>query len=322
MVTEKPMLRQLPASLFLSLLVVAGIAKAADDGPQRRASPPGTISILFVGDIMLDNGPGHAVSSGRDPFAACRELLLDADFTIGNLECVLGQKGKQQLKPYTFRAAIGSERFLKPLFSGVSVANNHALDFGPEGLVESLAILAREGIPQVGGGRTLADCRKPLVCRKDGLAVAILAANEFRAEAYAPSEQAAGVNPLREQDLLADIRGAAASADAVIPFLHWGPENTPEPGESQRRTARRLVEAGAAAVVGAHPHVTQTVDLHRGVPIIYSLGNFVFDYYPVDPPVWHGWAVKLSITKGKPIDVETRTVVLDKEGLPSPLHEE
>ena len=316
------MRKTISCGFSLAIIAVAVGGQAAEDRPQRRPSPAGSLSILFVGDIMLDNGPGHAISAGRDPFAACRELLLDADFTIGNLECVLGNKGKQQLKPYTFRAASDAERYLEPLFSAVSVANNPALDFGSEGLVESLAILAREGIPQIGGGRTLAECRKPLVLRKDGLAVAILAANDFKAEAYAPSDEAAGVNPLREEDLLADIRTAAASADAVIPFLHWGPENTPEPGESQRRTARRLVEGGAAAVIGAHPHVTQTVDLCRGAPIVYSLGNFVFDYYPVDPPVWHGWAVKLSITKGRPVELETRTVVLDKEGLPSPLREE
>ena len=308
--------------LFLAIVAVAAGGQAAEDRPQRRPSPAGTVSILFVGDIMLDNGPGHTISGGRDPFAACRELLLDADFTIGNLECVLGNKGKQQLKPYTFRAASDSQRFLKPLFSAVSVANNHALDFGPEGLVESLAILAREGIPQIGGGRTLAECRKPLVLRKDGLAVAIFAANDFRAEDSAPKGDAAGVNPLREEELLADIRAAAASADAVIPFLHWGPENTPEPDESQRRIARRLVEAGAAAVIGAHPHVTQTVDLCRGAPIVYSLGNFVFDYYPVDPPEWTGWVAKLTFAKNRPVDLETRAVVLDAAGIPRPVVEE
>jgi sulfatase modifying factor 1 len=299
-----------------------GFRVAADARMPRAVSRQGTVAIQFVGDIMLDNGPGHAIASGRDPFAACEPLLMDADFTIGNLECVLGRKGDRVLKAYTFRAAIDAERRLKPWFSAVSVANNHALDFGPEGLVETLAILAREGIPQIGGGQTIEECRKPLVLEKDGVRVAILAANEFRAEGYAPTGAAAGVNPLREEDLLADIREASRTADAVIPFVHWGPENTPEPGESQRRLARRMVEAGASAVIGAHPHVTQTVDVHRGAPIIYSLGNFVFDYYPVDPPVWHGWTVKLSITRGKPIDVETRTVELDKEGLPFPLREE
>jgi sulfatase modifying factor 1 len=299
-----------------SRCVNLGFRVATDAAMPRKKSPPGTLSVLFVGDVMLDNGPGHAIASGRDPFAACEGLLKDADFTIANLECVLGREGRQVLKPYTFRAAPGAERLLERYFSAVSVANNHALDFGPDGLVETLAILAREGIPQVGGGRSPEECRRPLMLEKDGFTLAILAANGFQAEASAPSGSAAGVNPLREQELLADIASAAKVADAVIPFVHWGPENTPEPRVSQRPLARRMVEAGAAAVIGAHPHVTQTVDIHRGAPIVYSLGNFVFDYYPVDPPLWHGWAVKITLRKGRPIDLETRTVELDKEGVP------
>jgi poly-gamma-glutamate synthesis protein (capsule biosynthesis protein) len=82
-----------------------------------------------------------------------------------------------------------------------------------------------------------------------------------------------------------------------------------------------MVEAGAAAVIGGHPHVTQTVDLHRGAPIVYSLGNFVFDYYPVDPPEWTGWVVKLTFTPGKSVAMETRAVVLDAAGLPRPVAE-
>jgi poly-gamma-glutamate synthesis protein (capsule biosynthesis protein) len=80
-----------------------------------------------------------------------------------------------------------------------------------------------------------------------------------------------------------------------------------------------MIDAGASAVIGAHPHVTQTVDVHRGAPIVYSLGNFVFDYYPVDPPEWTGWVVKLIVAKGKPIEMETRAVVLDPAGLPRPV---
>ena len=93
---------------------VFGQVSLADGPPvERTSSPPGSISVVFVGDVMLDNGPGHAVASGRDPFAACEELLLDADFTVGNLECVLGDGGKQLLKSYTFRGADDSPRFLR-----------------------------------------------------------------------------------------------------------------------------------------------------------------------------------------------------------------
>lgn len=305
---------------FVSAVLVVMVPAAANEaaGPARKASPSGTASVVFVGDVMLDNGPGHAIASGRDPFAACADLLLDADFTIGNLECVLGRAGKLAHKAYVFRAAEYSPRHLKRYFTAVSLGNNHAFDFGPEGLVAALDILDRETIGRFGAGRTLAEARQPFVLEKDGLRIAILAANGFRAADYAATAAAPGVTPLREADLLTDIAAARKQADIVVPFVHWGDELVAGPLEADRLFARKMIDAGAAAVIGGHPHITQTVDVHRGAPIVYSLGNFVFDYYPCDPPEWTGWVVKLTVAKDEPVAVETRAVVLDAAGLPRP----
>jgi poly-gamma-glutamate synthesis protein (capsule biosynthesis protein) len=307
-------------------LVAAGSSRAEEkrdvEAPRRRASPAGVVSVVFVGDIMLDNGPGNLVTAGRDPFAACRQHLLDADFTVGNLECVLGKGGRQVLKPYTFRGAADSPRFLKPYFSVLGVANNHALDFGPDGLLECLAVLDRAGIPHCGGGKDLAAARRPYLLEKDGVTVAILAGNDFQGERWAAAADAAGVNPLRETEFLADIAAARKQADAVVPFVHWGPELVAQPYERHRTFARKMIDAGAAAVIGAHPHVTQTVDTHAGAPIVYSLGNFVFDYYPDDPPEWTGWIAKLTFAKGRPVDLETLAVVLDAAGIPKPVEQD
>lgn len=309
----------LRALACVPLAFAAGVLHADEPAPARRTSPAGTVSVVFVGDVMLDNGPGNAVAAGKDPFAGCADLLLDGDFTVGNLECVLGRGGKQLLKAYTFRGATDSPRFLKPYFSVLGVANNHALDFGPEGLVECLAVLDRAGIPHVGGGRDLARARRPHLLKKDGFTIAILACNDFQGERWAAAADAPGVNPVREADLLADIAAARKEADAVVPFVHWGPELVAEPYAKHRELARKMVDAGAAAVIGAHPHVTQTVDTYRAAPIVYSLGNFVFDYYPVDPPEWTGWVAKLTFAKDRPVDLETRAVVLDPAGIPKPV---
>jgi poly-gamma-glutamate synthesis protein (capsule biosynthesis protein) len=302
-------------------LVGVGSARAKDEEVTRRESPPGSVAVVFVGDVMLDNGPGHAIASGRDPFAASAELLLDADFTVGNLECVLGKGGRQVLKEYSFRAATDSPVHLKRYFSAVSVANNHALDFGPDGLLECLRILAAEGIPQVGGGADLAAARRPLVLEKHGIRIALLAANGFQAAKSAAAAATPGVAPLEEAAILADIAAARERADFVVPLVHWGPELVAEPRAADRALARKMIDAGAAAVIGGHPHVTQTVDVHRGAPIVYSLGNFVFDYYPVDPPEWTGWVAKLTFAKGTGVELETHAVVLDAAGLPRPAAE-
>ncbi len=69
-------------------------------------------------------------------------------------------------------------------------------------------------------------------------------------------------------------------------------------------------------MIGAHPHVTQTVDIYKGRPIVYSLGNFVFDYYPVDPPVWIGWIAKVTFHRSGETDLETFVLQIDKAGMP------
>jgi len=305
---------------LLGLWLCVSVARPIAANDAAKPSPPSAgMSIVFVGDIMLDGGPGHAISTGRDPFAACSQLLADADYSVGNLECVLGTGGERVLKRYSFRAAPDSTRYLKKHFSAVSLANNHSSDFGPEGLVEQLQILADCGLGSFGAGRTLAEARQPLVLERNGFKVALLGSNGFRALTTAATADRAGSAPLEESQVLEDIRAARARADAVVPFVHWGPENTPQPRPAQVRLARKMVEAGAAAVIGAHPHVTQTVEMVHGVPIIYSLGNFVFDYFPSDPPEWTGWVVKLVFRPGQPVDLGMHSVKLDSAGIPHPV---
>jgi poly-gamma-glutamate synthesis protein (capsule biosynthesis protein) len=291
------------------------------------------IDLLFVGDIMLDNGPGNAVANGTDPFERCSHMLLDADVTIGNLECVLGGGGEQVNKAYVFRGASDSPKYLKKYFHALSVANNHTLDFGPEGLLECLDVLKKADIAYFGGGANIQASRAGLLLEVKGRRIMLkgrrimlLGYNDFNKEAYQATEDRAGNAPLISDWVVEDIRYAkkACNADIVIPYVHWGNEMNPTPTPEQRAQAKRWIEAGATAVIGGHPHVTQTIDSHRGRPIVYSLGNFVFDYYAVDPEIWYGWAIRLSIPPQSAdgtgsIDWETITVEMDPRGLPRPV---
>ena len=279
------------------------------------------IRLLFVGDIMLDGGPGNAISAGVDPFEQCSQLLLDADVTIGNLECVLGRGGKQVNKPYVFRGASGSPAYLKKYFQALSVANNHTLDFGPDGLMECLDVLKKADIGYFGGGENITAARSGLVLEVRGKRIVLLGYNDFQKKNYKATDTRAGNAPFRAKWAIEDIEYAkkTLNADIIIPYIHCGSEMVPTPGERERTESRRMIDAGATAVIGAHPHVVQTVDSYRGRPIVYSLGNFVFDYFPVDPPVWYGWAIRLSVPPEGPIDWETITVELDPRGLPHPI---
>jgi len=99
-------------------------------------------------------------------------------------------------------------------------------------------------------------------------------------------------------------------------MLHWGSELKPSPGESQKTLARSMIDAGADAVIGGHPHVTQTGEVYKGRPIVYSLGNFVFDYFPGDPLVWTGWVARLTLSKSAAPELEIFVVELDRSGIP------
>lgn len=305
------------AAAALTMAATATVVARAEAGGDDDAP----LRIVFVGDIMLDGGPGHLVSIGKDPFAASAKLLADADITVGNLECVLGYEGERQLKPYVFRGAERSCEFLGKHFDALSLANNHTLDFGPAGVVETLRRLEAAGIPSFGAGATPAAARKPLVIERGGRRVALLGFNEFYMEDYAVSDERAGNNPLVVDDLLADIALARGELDCdiVIPFLHWGEEGEPAPRADQRATARRCIEAGASAVIGCHPHVTQSVETHAGAPIVYSLGNFVFDYFAGDPEVNVGWVAILEFPVEGPTALEIVPVRMDPAGVPEPV---
>jgi len=274
--------------------------------------------ILFVGDVMLDGGPGNVVASGNDPFEHTADLFKNVDLSIANLECVVGRGGEQRLKPYVFRGASDSPRFLKKYFHAVGLANNHSMDFGPEGMEAMLDVLEKEELPYFGAGRNLKQAVRPFIFECKGHKIAVLAFNEFRAQEYAATKDTAGNAPLFEKLVTREIKRAKTdmNCDIVIPYLHWGQEMMPEPRPDQRELARKWVDAGATAVIGAHPHVTQTIETYRGAPIVYSLGNFVFDYFPVDPPEWTGWVAVVVVDKDGKTDLEIRSVTLDPAGCP------
>lgn len=284
--------------------------------PARAKGP--SVRVIFVGDIMLDGGPGHVITNGGDPFAPVGALLHDADATVGNLECAIVTTGHAVDKPYTFRGPATALPLLKQYFSGVSLANNHSADWGKQGFASELDLLKSADVAWFGGGRNRAEAHAPLILQRNGLRIALLGYNEFPPRAFAATTSSAGTAWLVESEVIKDIRAARVTqrADVVIPFLHWGHEFDETPDAQQQALARRLIDAGADAVVGSHPHVTQTVDWYNGHPIIYSLGNFVFDYYPNDPEVWKGWIIRLTFEPAASPQLEIFPVTLDAAGVP------
>jgi poly-gamma-glutamate capsule biosynthesis protein CapA/YwtB (metallophosphatase superfamily) len=311
------MRRGLLGALALGLAQCFGASPAA----WAQAGAPGpAVSLVFVGDIMLADSPGKVIKRGEDPFAPFAAILKSADIRVGNLECVVATGGSaEEDKPYTFRAAPRSLGFVKRHFDAVGLANNHSGDFGPKAFAEMLGLLDKAGIGYFGGGADLARAHAPLIVERKGLRIALLAYDEFFPRSFEADVDKPGVAWSEDEQVRRDITLARTEyhADLVIPFMHWGWEHEPLASARQRQLARTMIDAGADAVVGGHPHVTQDVEQYRGKPIIYSLGNFVFDgFSSLDNNT--GWLLRLELDKQGVRAWRTTVAHMGREGVPVP----
>ncbi len=307
------------ATTFVAIFVCA-VSRAAENAPQsaEASRPPSdsVVRMIFVGDVMLTDEPGKAVAAGVDLFAPFNEIFHDADLVVGNLECVIATTGKPvERKPWTFRADPRCVNLLAKHFHAVSLANNHSGDFGKGALVECLDRLDGK-LAYFGAGRNLDEAHRPRIVERGGLRIALLGYNEFHPREFEAGEKSPGVAWSVDERVIADVRAAREKADLVIPFMHWGEEEELAPNERQRTLARKMIDAGASLVVGAHPHVTQGAEYYRGKLIVYSLGNFVFDGFATRPTKT-GWILRFSLNKNGLIAWNVLTVTLGDEGLPS-----
>ncbi|WP_185816910.1 CapA family protein [Hymenobacter metallilatus] len=239
-------------------------------------APPKPLRISVVGDVLLDRGVPPALA--RDSAAlrrTTRRLWAGSRYVLGNLECPLTTARQPAAKAFVFRAAPRYAPWLRQLgFTHLSLANNHTLDQHLPGLRETAATLAAAKLGALGyTANAQAGCQ-PTLLGPDS-SVAVFAYSDLH-------QRLAGESCLCGRDFVALCERVAAyktlfPGRAVLVYLHWGTEYAEQPGPAQRTQARTLIDCGAAAVVGAHPHVVQTMEFYRGSPILYSLGNFLFD---------------------------------------------
>jgi poly-gamma-glutamate synthesis protein (capsule biosynthesis protein) len=238
------------------------------------------LRIAAVGDIMLAGRYDPILRrQGIDyPFAATVNQLRWADLAIGNLEAPLTTGGTEYRdKRFRFRAAPAMAGTLRRAgFSVLTLANNHILDYGAAGLVDTLDILKREQLAATGAGTTLSEARTPAILTRAGRRIAVLAYSLTQPVAFFAGTSHAGTAPAYGRHVTADIRRARQQADLVIVAFHWGGELETTPRPVQRDLARAAIDAGATVVLGHHPHVLQGIEFHGDGVICYSLGNFTF----------------------------------------------
>ena len=262
----------------------------------REAGDPEQVSIAFAGDILFD--PNYAVmsrmiqSGGEIAGVLSPELLNEmksVDIMTLNNEFPYSNRGTPTPeKQFTFRAKPSSVSYLEAMgVDLVSLANNHAYDYGEEAFLDTMDTLREAGITYMGAGRNLQEARRPVYYIINNLKIAFVAATQIERldnpDTRGATDDAPGVFRCWNGDnLLETVREAEANSDFVIVFLHWGTENMETIDWAQEKQAPEVVAAGADLVIGAHPHCLQQISMVNGVPVVYSLGNFWFNSKTVD----------------------------------------
>ena len=252
--------------------------------------------LCFCGDIM----PG-GVLPYQDTYITCelQEYLDSFDYRIGTLEAAIGTDLPYDTIKMEGRANIvyaRNEDFFRVKemgFDVVSLANNHVMDLGEDGLRNTIRMLHDNGIKYFGAGMDAEEASRPVVIEKEGKRIAIYACcmfgNKWLGYIELANAHKAGVNPLYITDLIEDIRSARKECDYVIVMPHWGREYRYDPLPECVEMAKQMVEAGADAVLGSHPHQIQPTIKYNGKDICFSMGNFLFpDFYMYPPrPIWY-----------------------------------
>lgn len=237
--------------------------------------PP--LSLIAVGDIMLGGrAKGVIAKHGADyPFEAVVPLLRRAPIVLGNLEGPLAQKARRERRHYSYRSSPDLATSLaRAGINVVTLANNHLLDCGRAGVLETLDALTLAGVAPLGAGVNKQGAYAPVIRQAGRWRVGLLGYYWNRrcgATTKLPGSAIDSTDALE-----AGIRGLRDQVDRVVVTFHWGIPYTREPSSEDQAKARFVVDHGADAVIGHHPHVVQPFEVYRGCPIFYSVGNFAF----------------------------------------------
>ena len=258
---------------------------------------------FIAGGDIAPNRPNPKKTFGR-----LTPLFQEADLAFANLEVPLARSGRPVAGKIILRGAPEmAEALLEAQFGALCFANNHALDYGEEAFLETLDQLDRFSLPSVGAGKNLAAARKPCILERNGLQIGLLAYCSVLPAGFAAGPKNAGINPLRAgtaykphdasdaypgalpeiitwaetEDLrrmAREIRSLRKKVDLLFVNHHWGTSMVHDIRTFQHEIAYAAIDAGADLVLGGHPHVLQGLEYYKGRPIVYSMGNLVFDF--------------------------------------------
>jgi len=304
-------------------------AQVSESSPSQTQLPENeTMTIILVGDIMLDRGVEYMIEKeGRPtrggypdfkfPFLKIADDLKGAKLLFGNLEGPISDKGTKVGSIYSFR---NDPKAIEGLsyagFDVISLANNHAFDYGREALEDTFLRLKTAGIDYVGAGFNEGEAyggSTPVIKEIEGTKIGFLAYTNLGPETWKATERNSGIAWINENDfekIKKDIENAKSQADILIVSLHSGEEYLSELTQFQIEFSKAAIDAGANIVIGHHPHVIQRNEKYKDGWIFYSLGNFVFDQ-AFSEKTMQGQIVEVLIENGKIKEVIPKEVKIN-----------
>jgi poly-gamma-glutamate capsule biosynthesis protein CapA/YwtB (metallophosphatase superfamily) len=257
---------------------------------EKPADEP-LLRFIAVGDIMLGRGVGMRLQkygSYDRAFANVSAVLKQGDVVFANLESPLTKSTHSldpkrkivlKAKPEAVGALTGAG------FNLISIANNHMMDYYETGLFDTMSILSTNQILFAGSGKNIDEARKPAIIVKNGLKIGLLAYSDmaelvFAGDPYlrySADKDQSGISPRKYEAVIEDVRKLRGQVDLLAVSLHWGAEDSFTVSDEQREFAHKLIDEGVDVILGHHPHQFQGIEMYKGKPVFYSMGNFLFD---------------------------------------------
>jgi poly-gamma-glutamate capsule biosynthesis protein CapA/YwtB (metallophosphatase superfamily) len=263
----------------------SGAAPAAPSapsaGPTSPAGPP-VITLAFGGDVHFMERTLALLSHPDTAFGPVSTVLSGADLAMVNLETAVTSRGAPEPKEFHFRAPVTAYAAMAAAgIDVVTVANNHALDYGQVGLADTLSSAAAAGMPMVGAGRNADEAYRPWVTTIKGVRIAVLGMSQISEleSTWAAQDGRPGIAMAFDTTrAVAAVKAARAQADVVVVYLHWGQEYHDCPTGQMQTIAAKLAAAGATMIVGTHAHVLLGDGWLGNTFVAYGLSNFLWWY--------------------------------------------
>ncbi len=309
------------------MLLAAGCAVQGQQPvaqPSPVKAPKTEITLAFGGDVHFEERTRKLLDHPETAFGEIAGLLSQADLAFVNLETAVTERGTPEPKAFLFRAPASAYMAVqKAGVDVVSLANNHALDYGREGLADTIEAARAAGVPALGAGLA-GDAYRPWVKDIDGTRIAVVAVTHVNElwERWRATDDRPGLAMLRDTARAIEaVREAHQLADVVVAWTHWGPEYEECPTDELKALAASLIDAGADLIVGGHQHLLLGAGWQGKAYVAYGMGNFL--WWRNDAASNETGVLWATIRDKRLAEVELKPAYIDRvTGQPAPANPE